>query len=244
MASKIVTVLVTITIIALAASTAAVSSTTTIAKAQSENAMQHACPAGTISSSQGQCIVQTTTTVPRICPTPPGTTSQFDPSSIGRNLKCTVTFPDNSVQSMNTCLSLGGHDIIQLISQYNPPICLNVPQVCPPGYTITNTGCITTTTMQNKTTSIGTNFTQLLAGNKEFQSCSGSICVPTVDVVYQGPIMLLFKSGHIDTIWKAVELAKKKGYKIDGMSTYTTTSQNLGGGTSGTVNTLVAMSKG
>jgi hypothetical protein len=51
--------------------------------------------------------------------------------------------------------------------------------------------------------------------------------------------MLVLKSGYIDVIWKAVELAKKEGYKIDGISTYITTSEVSGG----TVNVLVAMSK-
>ena len=41
--------------------------------------------------------------------------------------------------------------------------------------------------------------------------------------------------------WKReVELAKKEGYKIDGISTYITSSESVGG----TVNVLVAMSKG
>ncbi|HZI71823.1 MAG TPA: hypothetical protein VFD60_11745 [Nitrososphaeraceae archaeon] len=65
-------------------------------------------------------------------------------------------------------------------------------------------------------------------------------CFRAVDVVYQGPIMLVLKSGYIDVIWKAVELAKKEGYKIDGISTYITSSESVGG----TVNVLVAMSKG
>lgn len=93
------------------------------------------------------------------------------------------------------------------------------------------------TTLTNTTTPSATNFTQLFSQNKEFQICV-PICFPAVDVVYQGPIMLVLKSGYLDIIWKGVELAKKEGYGIDGISTYTTTDQS-----GGTVNILVAMSK-
>jgi hypothetical protein len=96
-----------------------------------------------------------------------------------------------------------------------------------------------TTNSINTTTTPVTNFTNLLSENREFQICVGGICAHAVDVVYQGPIMLVLKSGYIDVIWKAVELAKKEGYKIDGISTYITTSEVSGG----TVNVLVAMSK-
>jgi hypothetical protein len=101
---------------------------------------------------------------------------------------------------------------------------------------------------QNSTTAIAaaTNYTKLFSENKEFRICilGGSECFPAVDVAYQGPTMLVFKSGYLDIVWKAVELAKKEGYKIDGVSTYTTTSERIGGGTSGTINVLVVMSKG
>ena len=50
---------------------------------------------------------------------------------------------------------------------------------------------------------------------------------------------LVLKSRYVDTIWKVVDLAKNDGYKIDGISTYITTS-----GDTGTVNALVAMSRG
>jgi hypothetical protein len=50
---------------------------------------------------------------------------------------------------------------------------------------------------------------------------------------------LVLDSRYIDTILKAVDLAKKEGYKIDGISAYITTFE-----ASGTVNTLVAMSRG
>jgi hypothetical protein len=90
----------------------------------------------------------------------------------------------------------------------------------------------------------GTNYTKLFSENKDFQSCFKGTCVPAIDVAYQGQIMLVLKSGYIDTIWKGVELAKKDGYKIDGISTYVTTSDTLGSVKKGNVNVLVAMSKG
>lgn len=43
-------------------------------------------------------------------------------------------------------------------------------------------------------TTAGINFTKLISQNKEFQTCSSipSLgCFPAVDVVYQGPIMLV-----------------------------------------------------
>ena len=51
--------------------------------------------------------------------------------------------------------------------------------------------------------------------------------------------ILFIQSGYIDVVWKVVELEKKEGYKIDGISTYTTSTES-----GGTVNVLVAMSKG
>jgi hypothetical protein len=53
--------------------------------------------------------------------------------------------------------------------------------------------------------------------------------------------MLVFKSGYIDIIWKAVELSMKEGYEIDGISTYVTT---IGDPPSGTVNIIVVLSEG
>jgi hypothetical protein len=102
---------------------------------------------------------------------------------------------------------------------------------------VTNTTAPTTTTV--------TNFTKLLSQNKEFQTCVpqtsgiGGACFPSVDVLYQSPTTLVLKSRYVDTIWKVVDLAKKEGYKIDGISTYITTS-----GDTGTVNALVVMSRG
>ena len=104
-----------------------------------------------------------------------------------------------------------------------------------------------TTRATNTTTSTitVTNFTKLLSQNKEFQTCitptSGvrGVCFPSVDVLYQSPTTLVLKSRYVDTIWKVVDLAKKEGYKIDGISTYVTTFQNTG-----TVNALVVMSSG
>ena len=107
---------------------------------------------------------------------------------------------------------------------------------------------LTTTSATNTTTTpttAVTNFTKLLSQNKEFQTCipqtSGirGKCFPSVDVLYQSPTTLVLKSRYVDTIWKVVDLAKKEGYKIDGISTYITTS-----GDTGTVNALVAMSRG
>ncbi len=62
-------------------------------------------------------------------------------------------------------------------------------------------------------------------------------CFPRVDVLYQSPTTLVLKSRYVDR--KVVDLAKKEGYEIDGISTYITTS-----GDTGTVNALVAMSRG
>lgn len=56
-------------------------------------------------------------------------------------------------------------------------------------------------------------------------------------------MMLVLKSSFIDAIWKEVELAKEKGYKIDGISIYAATPLGLMH-KSQTVNTFVAMSKG
>ena len=106
----------------------------------------------------------------------------------------------------------------------------------------------TTTSATNTTTTPTTaviNFTKLLSQNKEFQTCipqtSGirGECFPSVDVLYQSPTTLVLKSHYVDTIWKVVDLAKKDGYKIDGISTYITSSADTG-----TVNALVAMSRG
>jgi hypothetical protein len=93
---------------------------------------------------------------------------------------------------------------------------------------------------QQQQTSITTrtNFTKLLS-QKEFKVCRTSGCFQAVKVVYQSPIMLVLDSTDIDVIWKAVEVAKKEGYKIDGISTYIPTNQ-----LEPTVNVLVAMSKG
>ena len=90
-----------------------------------------------------------------------------------------------------------------------------------------------------------TNFTKLLTQNKGFQICIPSkpgiqgICFPSVDVLYRSPTTLVLKSPYVDRIWKVVDLAKKEGYKIDGISTYITTFQDTG-----TVNALVVMSRG
>jgi len=101
---------------------------------------------------------------------------------------------------------------------------------------------IPTPTPPTTTTAAVTNFTKLLLQNKEFQTCISGIqakCFPNVDVLYQSPTTLVLKSHYVDTIWKVVDLAKKEGYKIDGISTYITTFQDIG-----TVNALVVMSRG
>ena len=103
---------------------------------------------------------------------------------------------------------------------------------------------INATNTTTPTTAV-TNFTKLLTQNKAFQTCIPSkpgiqgICFPNVDVLYQSPTTLVLKSPYVDTIWKVVDLAKKEGYKIDGISTYITTFQGTG-----TVNALVVMSRG
>jgi len=99
-----------------------------------------------------------------------------------------------------------------------------------------------TTTTTTTTAAAVTNFTKLLLENKEFQTCISGIqgkCFPNVNVLYQSPTTLVLKSYYVDTIWKVVDLAKKEGYKIDGISTYITTFQDTG-----TVNALVVMSRG
>jgi hypothetical protein len=88
-----------------------------------------------------------------------------------------------------------------------------------------------------QTTSTPLNFTQAL-DSKQFQRCLVGVCIPTVDVVYQGPTMLVLKSEFIDSIWPAVEMAKKEGYKIDAMSTFITRTTDA----PGTVNVYVVMS--
>jgi hypothetical protein len=106
----------------------------------------------------------------------------------------------------------------------------------------TTTNATNATIPTPTTTTAVTNFTKLFLQNKEFQTClprAQGQCFPTVDVLYQSPTTLVLKSRYVDTIWKAVDLAKKEGYKIDGISTYVTTS-----GDTGTVNALVAMSRG
>jgi hypothetical protein len=140
----------TITIIAVAAITAAaVSSITTTAKAQSGGgAIKNACPTGTISFDKGECTVLTQTKVSKVCPTVPGGTSQFDLRGVGT---CTVTFPATSdtqqiSQDRNTCGSLGG----AFNDQLNPPVCSFVPSICPDGIgtPTTYTECTVTTTTE------------------------------------------------------------------------------------------------
>lgn len=107
------------------------------------------------------------------------------------------------------------------------------------------TAVTTSATNTTTTTKTVTNFTKLLSQNMEFQTCVPQTtgirgaCFPSVDVLYQSPTTLVLKSRYVDTIWKVVDLAKKEGYKIDGISTYITTS-----GDTGTVNALVVMSRG
>jgi len=108
--------------------------------------------------------------------------------------------------------------------------------------TAQTTSSTTNTTTTTPTTAPVTNFTKLLTQNKEFQTCppiARGQCISNVDVLYQSPTTLVLKSRYVDTIWKVVDLAKKEGYKIDGISTYITTFQDTG-----TVNALVVMSRG
>jgi hypothetical protein len=55
--------------------------------------------------------------------------------------------------------------------------------------------------------------------NKEFQVCSAGTCYRGIDVLYQGPVMLVLESSHFDLIWKVVELPKRRhirsmGYQL------------------------------
>ena len=141
MSSKTVIALMTITILAIVA--AAVSSTI-IVKAQNGGAIQHACPAGTISFSQGQCTVQTTTTVSEVCPmTIPNIVSVTGP---GEGNRCNYRLSSNSdadtFANRNNCAALGG----LFNDQVQPQTCILVPAVCPEGSTGTGTSCIVTTT--------------------------------------------------------------------------------------------------
>ena len=88
----------------------------------------------------------------------------------------------------------------------------------------------------------GTNFTQLFSSSKNFQLCQdinvARTCVPTVDVLYEDPTLLVLKSEYIDAIWKGVAAAQKKGYQIDDVTSY-----DIRGGGGLILNLLVAMSK-
>jgi hypothetical protein len=66
-------------------------------------------------------------------------------------------------------------------------------------------------------------------------------CVPTIDVLYQDPTLLVLQSEYIDIIWKGVALAQKEGYRIDAMTSYA-----VSGALSDSpnrINLLVTMSK-
>lgn len=95
---------------------------------------------------------------------------------------------------------------------------------------------------QNQTQA--TNFTQLFSTSEEFQRCLELTsmeppCIPTIDVLYEDPTLLVLTSSYVDAIWKGVALAQKEGYQIDTMTSYPISSL----GTGSTVNLLVAMSK-
>jgi hypothetical protein len=87
-----------------------------------------------------------------------------------------------------------------------------------------------------------TNFTQLFSTDEEFQLCYEANCVPTINVLYQDPNLLVLSSDYVDIIWKGVARAQKEGYQIDSMTSYAVTSGLPSSGRSN-VNLLVAMSK-
>ena len=87
-----------------------------------------------------------------------------------------------------------------------------------------------------------TNFTQLFSTDKEFQLCFEANCVPTINVLYQDPNLLVLSSDYVDIIWKGVARAQKEGYQIDSMTSYAVTS-GLPSSDRSNVNLLVAMSK-
>ncbi len=104
---------------------------------------------------------------------------------------------------------------------------------------------------QNTTTAPGqvTNLTKVFNQTKDLQICvppdvakaiGGPPCTSSVSVLYQSPRTLALKSGYIDTIWKGVDIAKRYGYKVDGISTYITKSSAEN---PGSVEVLVAMSR-
>lgn len=88
-----------------------------------------------------------------------------------------------------------------------------------------------------------TNFTQLFSTSEEFQRCLEYVpdtCIPTIDVLYEDPTLLVLKSSYVDAIWNGVAVAQKEGYKIDGMTSFAV-GRITGGGSD--INLLVAMSK-
>jgi hypothetical protein len=99
------------------------------------------------------------------------------------------------------------------------------------------------------------NLSKIIAKDKQLQTClnpsltaglpsSSRIvknpCYSLVHVLYQSPSTVALSSRYVDIIWKAVDIAKHYGYKVDGITSYTTRSELE---TSGSINILVSMSR-
>lgn len=98
----------------------------------------------------------------------------------------------------------------------------------------------------NTNTKNVTDFATFFTGNKDFQHCSSinpSQCADTINVLYQDNSTIALQSTYVDSIWKAVSVVKKDGYKIDGITSYTTGGGGVGIDNIMDVNILVAMSR-
>jgi hypothetical protein len=98
----------------------------------------------------------------------------------------------------------------------------------------------------NATTGTNTisNYTKLFSEGKEFQRClifTPDQCSPIVTVLYERPTFITLQSKYIDSIWKAVDLIEKDGYKIQGLTSYSITS-DVGRTSKNYVNLLVVLS--
>lgn len=79
-----------------------------------------------------------------------------------------------------------------------------------------------------------------IAGSPFPSQLSKNPCISRVDVLYQSPHTLGLSSKYVDIIWKAVDIAKTQGYKVDGITSYITRSSS---DESGSVNVLMSMSR-
>jgi hypothetical protein len=88
---------------------------------------------------------------------------------------------------------------------------------------------------------LSTDFIKYFTDNRDFQSyVNRSNYVDTINVLYQDNSTIALKSHYMDSIWKAVSIVKKDGYKIDGITSFTETNLSTN---NNTANLLVVMSK-